>query len=213
MTNQGSRDEILNRIRETVVRRPKQAYTTGYQSDDIFMPVKDALGTFIEELEAVGGKCFVAQSEDELLQMLTELYHDRGFGSLYCKDEKLVTTISKMNIKLTNSEDDFENMQAGVTRCECLVARTGSVLVSSATGPGRQMHAFPPVHIVLADESQLVAYPGDALRLLQQKYGNNLPSAISFITGPSRTADIEKTLVMGAHGPKELYLFLTESNK
>lgn len=210
MTNKGSRDEILNRIRETVMRRAEQSHATDYQSGDVFMPVKDGLGTFIQELEAVGGKCFVAQSEDELLQMLAELYHDRGFGSLYCKDEKLVTTISKVNIKLTNSEEDFENMQAGITRCECLVARTGSVVVSSATGPGRQMHAYPPVHIVIADEAQLVSYPDEALRLIQQKYGNDLPSAISFITGPSRTADIEKTLVMGAHGPKELFIFVQQ---
>jgi L-lactate dehydrogenase complex protein LldG len=101
-------------------------------------------------------------------------------------------------------------MEAAITRCECLVARTGTVVVSSATGPGRQMHAFPPVHIILAEESQLVSYLDDALLYLQQKYRNNLPSAVSFITGPSRTADIEKTLVMGAHGPKELFIFVRQ---
>ncbi len=210
MTNQGSRNEILNRIRETVARRPEQTHITDYQSDEIFMPVQESLTTFIEELEAIGGKCFVAQSEDELLQKLAALFHTRAFGSLYCKDQKLTTLISKVNIKLSNSIEDFENMEAGVTRCECLVARTGSVVVSSATGSGRQMHAFPPVHIVIADQGQLVSYPDDALRLMQEKYGNDLPSTISFITGPSRTADIEKTLVMGAHGPKEFFIFVQQ---
>ena len=48
---------------------------------------------------------------------------------------------------------------------------------------------------------------------MKKKYPDNYPSMISLITGPSRTADIEKTLVMGAHGPKELYVFLIEDNE
>lgn len=102
-------------------------------------------------------------------------------------------------------------MEAGITGCEFLIARTGSVLVSSASLSGRQMHAFPPVHFIMAYQSQLVDYPENALKAIQQKYGTKLPSAITTITGPSRTADIEKTLVLGAHGPKELIVLLIES--
>jgi len=91
-----------------------------------------------------------------------------------------------------------------------LVARTGSILVSSSSQSGRQLNVFPPIHIVLAHVSQLVNYLDDALISIQQKYGDDLPSAISTITGPSRTADIEKTLVLGAHGPKEFIVFLSK---
>jgi len=70
------------------------------------------------------------------------------------------------------------------------------------------MNVFPPVHIVLAHVSQLVDYPKDAFTEMQKKYAEGLPSSISTITGPSRTADIEKTLVLGAHGPKEFLVFL-----
>jgi len=101
-------------------------------------------------------------------------------------------------------------MQAGITGCEFLIARTGSVVVSSASLSGRQMNVFPPVHIVLAHISQLVNLPEDALIAMQEKYGITLPSTISTITGPSRTADIEKTLVLGAHGPKEFIVFLSK---
>jgi L-lactate dehydrogenase complex protein LldG len=66
------------------------------------------------------------------------------------------------------------------------------------------------VHIVVAYTSQLVHDIKDGLQLVQDKYGDRLPSMISLISGPSRTADIEKTLVLGAHGPKELILFLVE---
>jgi L-lactate dehydrogenase complex protein LldG len=72
------------------------------------------------------------------------------------------------------------------------------------------MTVFPEIHIVVAYSSQLVPDLKDAFKEIKKKYEPEFPSVISLITGPSRTADIEKTLVMGAHGPKELYVFLIE---
>ena len=69
---------------------------------------------------------------------------------------------------------------------------------------------FPHHHIVIARTRQLVLDLKDGFQLLKNKYGNQIPSMISTITGPSRTADIEKTLVLGAHGPKELFVFLVD---
>jgi L-lactate dehydrogenase complex protein LldG len=72
------------------------------------------------------------------------------------------------------------------------------------------MTVFPEIHIVVGYSSQLVPDLKNALKQLRTKYEDNFPSVISLVTGPSRTADIEKTLVLGAHGPKELYVFLIE---
>jgi L-lactate dehydrogenase complex protein LldG len=77
---------------------------------------------------------------------------------------------------------------------------------------GRSMTVFPPVHVVVAFTSQLVPDLKSAFQLIKNKYNGKLPSMLSAITGPSRTADIEKTLVLGAHGPKELYVFLVQDN-
>ena len=66
--------------------------------------------------------------------------------------------------------------------------------------------------MVIAYASQLVLELKDAFKLLKTKYGEKLPTLISNITGPSRTADIEKTLVLGAHGPKELIVFLLDDS-
>ncbi len=81
-------------------------------------------------------------------------------------------------------------------------------MVSSAQAGGRQMFVYPPVHIVLARKNQLVDYLEKAYSGIIEKYKDKLPSQITIITGPSRTADIEKTLILGAHGPKELHIFL-----
>jgi len=102
----------------------------------------------------------------------------------------------------------LESCDAGITSCEALVAQTGSILVSSATSGGRALSILPHVHVVVATADQIVATLADALHAAKARHDGHLPSMLSFITGPSRTGDIERILVLGAHGPKELILIL-----
>jgi L-lactate dehydrogenase complex protein LldG len=99
---------------------------------------------------------------------------------------------------------ELESCNAGISECDALIAQTGSVLVSSRSAGGRALSVLPPHHIVLARRDQLLADLPAAFALLKTKYSSNYPSFISFITGPSRTGDIERILVLGAHGPKKL---------
>lgn len=105
-------------------------------------------------------------------------------------------------------KQQLEACDAGISSCESLISQTGSILVSSATGGGRGLSVLPPVHIVVAPVELVVATLGDALHDVRQRYLDNMPSLLSFITGPSRTGDIERILVLGAHGPKELFVLL-----
>ncbi len=102
------------------------------------------------------------------------------------------------------AKEDLERCDVGITECDVLVAQTGSLVVTSASAGGRALSVLPPHHVVLARREQLVADLPSAFRLLQAKYADAYPSMISFITGPSRTGDIERILVLGAHGPKKL---------
>ena len=99
---------------------------------------------------------------------------------------------------------ELERCDAGITECDALVAQTGGVVVTSRSTGGRALSILPPHHVVIAQREQLVADLPDAFAFLQQKYAPDFPSMISFITGPSRTGDIERILVLGAHGPKKL---------
>ena len=103
--------------------------------------------------------------------------------------------------------DDMEASDAGLTECEALVAQTGSVLVSSRASGGRALSVLPPHHVVVARASQMVGDLTEAFAFLRGKYGADYPSFLSFVTGPSRTGDIERILVLGAHGPKRLTVF------
>ena len=102
---------------------------------------------------------------------------------------------------------EMEKCDAGVTECDALIAQTGSVLVTSRSAGGRALSVLPPHHVVIAHRSQLVADLPAAFALLKAKYAPDFPSMMGFITGPSRTGDIERILVLGAHGPKKLTIF------
>jgi len=105
-------------------------------------------------------------------------------------------------------KNSLEACDAGITSCEAVVAQTGSILVSSATSGGRALSILPHVHVVVATCDQIVATLADALHAAKERHDGRMPSMLSFITGPSRTGDIERILVLGAHGPKELILIL-----
>ncbi len=103
---------------------------------------------------------------------------------------------------------EMEQCDAGITECDALVAQTGSVLITARSAGGRALSVLPPHHVVVASRDQLLPDLPSAYALLEKRYAGNWPSFISFITGPSRTGDIERILVLGAHGPKRLTVFL-----
>jgi L-lactate dehydrogenase complex protein LldG len=115
------------------------------------------------------------------------------------------------NLGLNKLHPDVASCEVAITGCEFLVARTGSAVLSS-TANDRIPSVYAPIHICIAYTSQIVYDVQDALAATKEKYGTSLPSLISFATGPSRTADIEKTLVVGVHGPKEVYCFLIDDS-
>ena len=103
---------------------------------------------------------------------------------------------------------ELERCDVGITECDALVAQTGSVVVTSRSAGGRALSCLPPHHVVLARREQLVPDLPAAFDVLKSRYSEDYPSMISFITGPSRTGDIERILVLGAHGPKKLTILL-----
>jgi L-lactate dehydrogenase complex protein LldG len=103
---------------------------------------------------------------------------------------------------------ELATCDVGISECDALVAQTGSVVVTSRGAGGRALSVLPPHHVVLARREQLVPDLPAAFALLKARYGAGYPSMISIITGPSRTGDIERILVLGAHGPKKLTILL-----
>ena len=104
---------------------------------------------------------------------------------------------------------ELEQCDAGITECDVLIAQTGSVLLTARSGGGRALSVLPPHHVVIARRQQLLPDLPSAYAFLHEKYGpHGWPGMMTLITGPSRTADIERILVLGAHGPKHLTVIL-----
>jgi L-lactate dehydrogenase complex protein LldG len=149
-------------------------------------------------------------SSDEMRQALIHLRDAEGWKSAACHTGLLPDAICPalgMPMVHTDKHYDVHMLEAcdvGITECDALIAQTGSVMLSSRRAGGRALSILPPHHVVLARRDQLVPDLPAAFELLKAEYRDNLPSMISFITGPSRTGDIERRLVLGAHGPKRL---------
>lgn len=154
------------------------------------------------------------KDENELAARLAELRSREGWKKVAVHSGPLVDAACRaVSSPIFRAEPGYdvaglEACDAGITECDALVAQTGSVLVTSRSAGGRALSVLPPHHVVLARSEQLVRDLPAAFELIQKKYGDNYPSMISFITGPSRTGDIERILVLGAHGPKKLTIFL-----
>lgn len=204
-----ARAEALANIAQAKKAHNTFAYPEPDWNKNIYKEIDGSLDEcFAKELRAINGNCRLCNSESDAFEEIKKLLFEKNIDRLFCRTKDITEKLSQHNISFFDGKEDFIEMQAGITFCEALVARTGSVLVSSAHEAGRQMNIFPPLHIVLAQREQLVPYVADALAVIKTKYGENLPSAITNITGPSRTADIEKTLVLGAHGPKDIWVFI-----
>lgn len=211
MEESTSREKVLKKIRDALIEKTEAPYPVVDKESPVFKEMTEPADvTFAEALVNAGGKFVYCESQDEFISILQSFILEKDWPLLWCLDPLLQQILRDGGIPFESAVDRFNEANVGITRCECLIARHGTVMVSSKLSPGRKIIAYPGIHLVAATASQLVPDIKKGIQLIRKKYGEDFPSLVTLITGPSRTADIEKTLVMGAHGPKELYIFLID---
>lgn len=199
-----AKENILKRIRQALSNPVPLPFPQSEGTNSVFLPAADDLEVlFAQEFTNLQGKFAFCVNEEDLLKQVQQLIAAKGWTKIYCNTDPWKASFSN-TINLATCD-------ASVTGCEYLVARTGSIVLSAAQQSGRTVSVYAPVHICIAHTNQLVYDIKDALQGIKEKYAGSIPSFITFATGPSRTADIEKTLVTGVHGPKEVYCFLVEA--
>jgi len=206
-----SKENILKKIRRALNDSTPLPFPQSEGNQSVFQPLPQELEVeFAEQFTKLQGRFVYCINRQELAFQLSSLIQKQNWKKVYCLENNLSDMAGpQVTERIVNN--DLSNSDVAITSCECLVARTGSIVLSAAQPGGRTTSVYAPVHICIAYTNQIVYDLKDALQLIKDKYGNNLPSLITFASGPSRTADIEKTLVVGVHGPKEVYLFLVES--
>ena len=229
--NNPSKEKVLARIREALrLRAPSPAQIHGRHANapvaEYTRDFRDAMppagsndaerrAIFEANLDTLKGQFVACKTLADARAKLESLCAERGWTKLATHRAPLCEAVVPAEKSPIITDDGYDKnalaaVDAGITECECLVAQTGSVMFSTRACGGRALSVLPPVHIVLAKRSQLVGDLSDAYALIRAKYGENLPDCLGFITGPSRTGDIERILVLGAHGPKELFVFFIE---
>jgi L-lactate dehydrogenase complex protein LldG len=208
-----SKERILKKIRKALTQSTPQPFPNVEVNNQIFQPQTEDLEIiFAEQFTAIQGNFIYCESEAEFISNINALVEEKKWNNLFGWENDLVELFKKHNNDKLRIGRNLDRADVGVTLCEALIARTGTILLSSKQQSGRSLNIYPPIHICVAFTHQLVYDMKEALQNIAQKYEGNMPSMITLATGPSRTADIEKTLVLGAHGPKEVYVFLIDSN-
>jgi L-lactate dehydrogenase complex protein LldG len=224
----GRREEILSRIREALRIPAPRAHNGAHDAAAVrasdsnpraWLPVvpPDAEGQLAlfeknctqlrTDLRLVAG----AKEAAETLASLRDAY--RWTVAATHHHSLLDRIVPVLGIETLYAEQrpdprSLERCSVGVTACDALVAQTGSILLTSRSAGGRAMSVLPPYHVVIAQADQLVPDLPAAFDLLYSRYSDRYPSFATFITGPSRTGDIERILVLGAHGPRNLTVIL-----
>jgi len=201
-----AKENILKRIKKALANPVPLPFPLSEGSAGIYHQSTDEPAIiFAEAFTKLQGKFVFCLDEKEMLEQVQQLIAAKEWTKIYCEEPQWNDTFS--------NTISLESCHASVTGCEYLVARTGTIVLSAAQQNGRTASVYAPVHICIAYTNQLVYDVKDALQAIKEKYAGNIPSFITFASGPSRTADIEKTLVTGVHGPKEVYLFLVEGKE
>lgn len=205
-----AKENILKRIRKALTQSTPIPFSGSEGNSPVFEPIgQDREIEFAEQFTRLLGRFSYCASIAELSVQLLSLFNQEKLSRIYCAETELLKLLPPEFAKVLDHED-LVTCEAAVTTCECLIARTGSIMMTAAGAGGRTASVYAPIHICVAYTSQLVDDVRDGLTMVKEKYGNSLPSLVTFATGPSRTADIEKTLVVGVHGPREVYVFLVQ---
>jgi L-lactate dehydrogenase complex protein LldG len=205
-----SKENILKKIRKALSHSTPLPFPNSEGNTSVFHPSQQEMEVeFGEQFTRLQGRFIFCINRQELAFQLSSLVRKQDWNKVYCVEDGLESIVQPLGDRLVKT--GLADCDVSITGCECLVARTGTMVMSAAQQSGRTTSVYAPIHICIAFTNQLVYDIKDALQLVKDKYGNTLPSLITFATGPSRTADIEKTLVVGVHGPKEVYLFLVEA--
>lgn len=226
-----SRDTILNKLRtarrpfETVAPRPA-AYQPVLSADD--MSTEALIERFKDAMTALNGDTIVTHGDAETRTVIVDLLRQHevthilawDFAHIPVADLEAEVRGAGITIMMPNTHEDHspENMQrmgsagAGLTGADGALAATGTIVLSTDVGKGRIPTVLPPIWIVVVSSEQLFAHMEDWVAHQRAEGMNTIYEGanVAFVTGPSRTGDIEMELVLGVHGPGTVYAVIKD---
>ncbi|MBF8302615.1 MAG: hypothetical protein HW396_896 [Candidatus Dadabacteria bacterium] len=236
--NSNSREEILKRIRGglhrlAIVRRKDEnispsssSYKESQQKLEKLHKEMDErrlllLDMFMNEITKVSGKAIILKSEDEIKDYVIRLVEEHSAKSLaiwesdFLKQINLREFLENKGLKFAppNSKEEMAEADIGITEADFGIADTGTLVLIANEKQPRSVSLIPPIHVAILHSDVILEKMEDVFAILKNSLDETgsiakLTSCITFITGPSRTGDIELNITLGVHGPKELFVLI-----
>ncbi|BDI30321.1 lactate utilization protein C [Capsulimonas corticalis] len=184
----------------------------------------DRVTRFAAELDALGGHATIVETPAGASQALKDLldtlapntiitWERKDFADFNIEwlwDDRHARSWVAENPKAEEASlrDAAERADIGLTLADAAIANTGTLMLWTTPQHARSVSLLPTAHIAIVRESQLVDRMGQALAKVTALAHGDVPSSVHFITGPSRSSDIENDLSIGVHGPAALYAIL-----
>ena len=199
MISKESKALILENLRSTLTEEEKISENAErvFLNPESSIDQKKLENDFIENFNMVSGEVHLLGEEEELIEKINELIREIGAQSVSFWNMNPLKSLE------FTSETDLANTDIGITGVDFAIAETGTLVLLSGPEQPRLTSLLPPVHISILERENIVV----DIHVLFERLGkfyesyDKLCSCISFITGPSRTADIELNLTLGVHGP------------
>jgi L-lactate dehydrogenase complex protein LldG len=222
-----SRKEILTRIRtglygSTDLHQQKEIIpqTTGVSAEH---PVEKSIlvNQFVEELSKASGNAKIVETEDGIRDFIIAFVDEHGTSSFAIWESDLIQRLQirdgleNKGLKLAYPDNKKEMADAGIgiTEADFAIADTGTIVLFADEKQPRSVSLIPPVHLAIVRSHVIVRNINDLFATLvnsisEKSSTEEITSCMTFITGPSRTADIELNLTLGVHGPRELFVLI-----
>lgn len=208
--NTTAKERMLKKIRQALLHKRENPYPD-FEDMPLYIDEKESLDmVFARALTDVGGHFVYCDGEINLVENLVAFVEENKVSKLGVWEAGLQNFLGQYGFPFVGGDISLEDIEVGVTSCECLVARNGSVLISNSSESGRALGIFPSRHLVIAKASQLVMDIKQAFALVKDKYQDHIPSMLSLVTGPSKTKLVGNTFRQGGVGTQQLYVFVLE---
>ena len=209
-----NKEQILAKVRSAILEKDEKRFTDINLQDDTWVPYKEEDGnefTFIQRFKENGGIFMYFEEMEHFKEAMAQFVIENNWNPLLTTSPVIRDIFADTELALFDDYDNLERKKnVSIIDCECLIAQTGSVLVSEANAGSRAAYSCADTLLILARPSQFVAKMKDAFALMKDKYGDNQPAGMTIISGSSYSTDIDNIFVTGAFGCKQIALFLVE---
>lgn len=209
-----NKEQILAKVRSAILEKDEKHFSTINLQDDTWLPFDDEDGTeftFIKRFKENGGIFMYFEEMEHFKEAMQQFVEENNWSPLITTSPYVKEIFADTNIELSDDYKDIERKnKVSIIDCECMIAQTGSIMVSDATAGSRAAYGFADTLIVVGHPSQIVAKMKDAFWLMKEKYCDDQPASMTIISKSTRSTDIDNTLVVGAYGFKQIALFLIE---